>query len=88
MPSSDVYILGQKYSIKGATSKKHIEELADFINSRIKEVLDKTPNIPPTKALILAMFNMAEEMSNQSGGEPLELESIQKKADELARLFE
>lgn len=87
MPSADVHILGQKYTIKGEASKKQIEELAESINARIKDVLDKAPNIPPTKALILAMFNMAEELERLKSGTS-DLHVIEKKAEELARLFE
>jgi cell division protein ZapA len=87
MPSADVYILGQKYTIKGDASRKHIETLADDVNRRIKEVLDKAPNIPLTKALILAMFNMADELKKLGNGGG-EIEHLEKKAEELAKLFD
>lgn len=87
MPSADVYILGQKYTIKGDASKKQIESIADDVNRRIKEVLDKSPNIPPTKALILAMFNLADELAQLKNKDD-NLSHLERKAEELARLFD
>ncbi|NIR15507.1 MAG: cell division protein ZapA, partial [Desulfobacterales bacterium] len=57
------------------------------VNKRIKEVLDKAPNIPPTKALILAMFNMADEIEKLRSGSS-DLNAIEQKAEELAKLFD
>jgi cell division protein ZapA len=62
MPSVEVFILGQKYSLKGEEPREHLENLSRFIEERVKEVCDTYPNITPTKALILTIFTMADEL--------------------------
>ncbi len=77
MASIDITILGQKYTIKGEYSEEHMRELSRYIDSKIKEVCDKYPNITPIKALILAMFNVADEF-----------QSLKIEQDDLARHIE
>lgn len=88
MPTTEVHILGQKYTIKGDAPEEHIRELARFIDGHIKEVCDKFPTITPTKAIVLAMFNIAEELYSQRAEQEDIARSIEKKADLLAGLFE
>lgn len=62
MPSVEVNILGQTYTLKGEDSMEHLEKISRSIEDRIKEVCDTYPNITPTRALILTIFNMADEL--------------------------
>jgi cell division protein ZapA len=87
MAGAEVYILGQKYTIKGNAPEDQIHKLAEQINSQIAVVLDKFPNIPPTRALILTLFNMAEELEQLKEREGL-AKDIEKKAEMLVDLFE
>ncbi|PIP70818.1 MAG: cell division protein ZapA, partial [Nitrospirae bacterium CG22_combo_CG10-13_8_21_14_all_44_11] len=38
MSSVDVYILGQKYTVKGDAPEEHIQKIAAFVDAKIKEV--------------------------------------------------
>jgi cell division protein ZapA len=87
MAGTEIYILGQKYTIKGDAPKERINTLAEQINDRIREVCQKFPNIPPTRALILTLFNMAEELDELKEREGL-TKDIEKKAEMLVDLFE
>lgn len=62
MPPVEVYILGQKYTIKGDASEMFVKELAADIDMMLQQVLSKYPNITPSKAMVLTMFNMAAEL--------------------------
>lgn len=87
MAGAEVYILGQKYTIKGNAPEEQIHKLAEQINSQIAGVLEKFPNIPPTKALILTLFNLIEELEQLKEREGL-TKDIEKKAEMLVDLFE
>lgn len=63
MPSVEVNILGQTYTLKGEESREYLEKLSRLIEDRIKQVCDTYPNITPTRALILTIFNMADELN-------------------------
>ena len=87
MGSTEVYILGQKYTIKGDEPEEYIRELASFVDKKLKEVYNSSPNITPVKASILAALDIADElfkMKNQQA----ELTKIEEKASALASLFD
>lgn len=64
MKKTEVYILGQKYTIKGETTEADIRELAAYVDLKIKEVLHMSPNLSHLNAVILASMNMAEEVQS------------------------
>jgi cell division protein ZapA len=88
MGAIEVYILGQKYTIKGDAPEEHILHLANYVNDRIKEVYDKSPNITPLKASILAAITIADELHKVRNEEENITRSIEEKAADLVRLFE
>ena len=62
MGSTEVYILGQKYTIKGDEPEEYIRDLASFVDKKLKEVYNSSPNITPVKASILAALDIADEL--------------------------
>lgn len=88
MPSAEVYIFGQKYTVKGEAPEEHLRELVSYVQERINDVCDKSPSVTPTKALILAMFNIAEDMHRLKSEQDDMARNIEEKADILAGLFE
>lgn len=87
MGSTEVYILGQKYTIKGDEPEEYIRDLASFVDKKLKEVYSSSPNITPVKASILAALDIADELfkiKNQQA----ELTRIEEKASALASLFD
>ncbi|KJR40720.1 Cell division protein ZapA-like protein [Candidatus Magnetoovum chiemensis] len=61
MSSADVFILGQRYQIKGEESEEYIKMLARYVDKKMSEIYDASPNIHPMKAAILASLSMADE---------------------------
>ena len=62
MGSAEVFILGQKYTVRGQESQEYIGELAEYVDARMREVADKYPGIHPQKAAILAALGIADEL--------------------------
>jgi len=77
MSSVDVYILGQKYTIKGDAPEEHIQKIAAFVDAKIKEVYKNTPSVVPLKASILAALNIADEL--------YKLKAYQKRQDDITK---
>lgn len=91
MESVEVYILGQKYVLKGEGSPEYIRELADFVDGKLKEVYALSPNITPLKASILASLNIADELHkirDEYNSISKNIKNIEKKADSIIRLFD
>ncbi|GAB4390014.1 MAG: cell division protein ZapA [Thermodesulfovibrionales bacterium] len=88
MASAEVYILGKKYTIKGEAPSEHMQRLARYVEEKIKEVCDKYPNITPTNALILAAFNVTDELFRNRAEQDDVARHIEKNAALLVDLFE
>lgn len=88
MSSAEVYILGKKYTIRGDAPLEHMQRLARHIEEKIKEVCDKYPNITPTNALILASFNITDELFRNRAEQDDVARHIEEKATLLVDLFE
>ncbi|MBI4824200.1 MAG: cell division protein ZapA [Nitrospirae bacterium] len=87
MPSVEVSILGQKYTIKGDASEKHIEELARYIEGKLKDICTP-PNVSPVKALILTAFSLAEEIYRLKAEQEAIANEMEEKTAILDGLFE
>ena len=88
MGSVEVYILGQKYTIKGDGSETYIRHLAEYVSGKIKEVSDSSPTITPLKASILAAITIADELHKLRSEQEDVAKSIEEKTVALTRLFE
>lgn len=87
MPGTEVYILGQKYTIRGDSSPEHIHMLSKYMDERIKEVCGKYPNITPLQAMILTSFNIADELHKVQALQTEITGDIELKANELEGLL-
>lgn len=58
---AQVTILGQQYTFKSDTDPKAIEHVADFVNSRIDEVIASGRTADTLGAAVLALMNVAGE---------------------------
>jgi cell division protein ZapA len=88
MGSTEVYILGQKYTIKGDAPEEYIRELASYVDKKLKDVYNAVPNITPVKASILAALDIADELFKMKGQQDEMTKHIEEKAATLASLFD
>ncbi len=88
MGSTEVYILGQKYTIKGDAPEEYIKELATFVDKKLKEIYSVSPNITPVKASILAALDIADELFRLRNEQEELAKHIEEKTNRLTALFE
>jgi cell division protein ZapA len=88
MGSTEVYILGQKYTIKGDAPEEYIREIASYVDNKLKEVHNSIPNITPVKASILAALDIADELFKLRSEQEVMTKTIEEKAERLASLFD
>jgi cell division protein ZapA len=91
MGSIEVHILGQKYVIKGDAPPEYIQQIADFVDEKLKEVYTTAPDITPLKAAILTALNIADELhrfKQQYNSISQGIKNIENKADSIIRLFD
>jgi len=88
MGSVEVYILGQRYSIKGNAPEEHIRNLASYVDKKLREVYNTSANITPVKASILAALDIADELFRLKNEQEELAKYIEEKTDTLSALFD
>lgn len=84
---AQVTILGQQYTFKSDTDPKAIEDVADFVNRRIDEVISSGYTADTLSAAVLALMNVAGEyLQLRDGNEAVIIEQRLEKL--LGRLEE
>jgi cell division protein ZapA len=61
--STRVEIFGQSYNVRGDGSQNDLMELAQLVDTRMREVAAKVATVDPMKIAILAALNIADEFS-------------------------
>jgi Uncharacterized protein conserved in bacteria len=62
MSSVIVKINGIEYNLKGQEDEKYMKSVADYVNTKIMELLDKNPKLNQPSATVLAAINIADEL--------------------------
>jgi len=88
MGSVEVYILGQRYTIKGDAPEEYIRKLASFVDEKLREVYSSQPNITPVKASILAALNIADELIRLKSEQEELTKYIEEKTQRLTALLD
>ena len=57
-----VSIFGRDYNIKGGSDEEYIRDLAEYVDSVMKDIADKAGAISSGRIAILAALNIADEM--------------------------
>ena len=72
---AQVKILGHQYTFKSNTDPKKIEQVAEFVNNRIEEVLSSGYSADTLGAAVLALMNVAGEyLQLRDGNEAVEMQ--------------
>ena len=61
--STVVEIFGQTYNVRGDGDPDYLTELAQFVDSRMREVAGQVATVDPVKIAVLAALNIADEFS-------------------------
>ncbi|MCS7203453.1 MAG: cell division protein ZapA [Thermodesulfovibrio sp.] len=91
MNKTEVYILGQKYIIKGDKSPEYIQKLAAYVDEKLRKIYEQNPNIPPLRAAILGCLYIADEfyeLKEECSNLKEELKKLEEKANEILILLD
>ena len=63
-----VEIFGTSYILRGESDIEYMQELASYVDRKMREIQRETGIISPTKIAILAALNIADELCKTSPG--------------------
>lgn len=57
-----VEIYGQTYQVRGDASNTHILDVAKWVDTKMREIGKRSPNLDHTKVAVLTAINIADEL--------------------------
>ena len=78
-----VEIFGQTYNVRGEEGQGYIEELAGYVDTKMRAVAEATGTIDSLKVAILAALNIADEYFKLEREHPESEERVAVRASEL-----
>ncbi|MBF0345191.1 MAG: cell division protein ZapA [Nitrospirae bacterium] len=88
MASAEVYILGQKYILKGEESEEYIKALALYVDKKLQEIQQSSLTVNQTKAAILAALGIADELFKLRDEHESLTKKIETSADNLSKILD
>ncbi|HSW62075.1 MAG TPA: cell division protein ZapA [Dissulfurispiraceae bacterium] len=91
MQKVETTILGQKYVIKGDTTREEIEQVAAHVQEQLQQVYSSYPNITPLRAAILTALNISGDLHRTKqyyANMSQSMQSLETQADSMIKLFE
>ena len=85
MSSVKVEIFGSEYRIRGDADPECIQEIAHYVDSKMREVSSETSLGSSLKVAILAALNIAGELFGEREDRNRLLAQVQDRAEELTR---
>ena len=83
-----VVIMGRTYKVRAEEDIAYIEELARFVDTKMRAIADATGTSEPLKVAILAALNIADELFKAEERERLSDEDLADRVDELVKTLE
>jgi len=65
-----VEIFGRRFELRGSEGSEHLEELARYVDRRMRELAKVSPQVDTAKLAVLAALNIADELFREQRTEP------------------
>ncbi len=85
-----VEIFGRRFELRATDSSERVEDLARYVDRRMRELADVSPHVDTSKLAVLTALNIADELFKEQETEPgTRTEELRKRVEGLiARLDE
>ncbi len=85
--SVTVTIYGQAYTLKGGADSDYVQEVAAFVDERMREVSDSSSVASTAKVAILAAINIADELFREQQKRIQGMATLEDRSVQIARLL-
>ncbi len=88
MPSVKVEIYDQTYHIAGPLSPDYVQNLARYVDSRMREVARSTGTVDSVRAAVLAALSIADELHSLRQSREAARQQLREQAQRCLKLVE
>ena len=84
-----ISIFGQEYSVKAPADPKYIQNIAEYVDGKMREVQSGfNTTQSSTRVAILAAMNIADELFNAKQSENIDSSAVEQKISSLIEFIE
>lgn len=84
----EIKVFGQTYTVKSDAEEGHIQEVAQYVNEKMEEVLKKTRSVSSLNVAILTALNIADDLLKERERRISLLQEIEMKSRDLVERIE
>jgi cell division protein ZapA len=86
--ATTVEIMGREYRVRGAADEKYVQEVARYVDEKVREVSQGSSLPASDRVAILAAMNIADELFQLRRASHEEMSTIERKAESLISLLD
>lgn len=79
----EVSVMGQKLQIRSDSDESYVQEIAVYVDKKIREILARAKSVASTQVVILAAMNIADEFLKYKQQNSQTKEAITKKIESV-----
>jgi cell division protein ZapA len=83
-----VEIFGQHYSVRGELDEPYVQELAAYVDQKMRAIAEATATVDTQKIAVLAALAIADELHNIQNDRGVREELLREQADRCLTLVE
>jgi cell division protein ZapA len=83
-----VDIFGQHYSVRGELDEPYVQELAAYVDQKMRAIAEATATVDTQKIAVLAALAIADELHNIQNDRGVREELLREQADRCLTLVE
>ena len=84
----NVVIRGEQYTIRAVEDPSYVREVAAYVDAKLNGVMKGSQSLPPTKAIVLASLNIADELFQAAAERERSKRLVAAKLGTLSELLE
>ncbi len=85
---TEVIIFGQKYTLKGRGGSDDIQDVAGYVDRKMKDISEGTSTVDSLKVAILAALNIADEYQRYRALKEQNEGALMQRAEDCCRILE
>lgn len=84
----EIRVLGQKFVVRSESSEDYVNQVAQFVDQKVTEVMKSTQSVASLNVAILAAMNIADEFLKYKSRKEGAVQQAEKKVKDLIELID
>lgn len=84
----EVIILGQKFVVKSDSDEAYVQNVANFVDQKMNDILQKTKSVSNLNVAILTALNIADELFKKNAEKTKPNQEVIKKIESLIEFID